>query len=351
MGSAPVFSSGFESEEFSEYATSGFKELLDSSPFSETVQFYDEQNHSWYDIRVVIQNKTSDSESQSEIRQILSEIGTLSRGMYVKFGGDLWLGASHPDSNKMYEKIIAKKCNYLLPFQLNSTDVLHEPCVVESQKDSLSGEANGSIITIPDTQRILYVQFNRNTKQLLEGKRLFVDKNTPMPKVFHISKVDRITYMDDNNGLLRITCDEDQVDLKRDNIELLIADYISSSSNTGSSNTGFGSCAIVNASHDEYTGIREVRMSGRAYPFYAQFMDSDGNVINDVVPVWSIEVNDISMLDKLLLISSADGNSLKCSITPTQDDSLLNTSFTLVLTDSESKYGEYRLECKVVSVT
>lgn len=351
MGSSPMFNSGFESDEFSDYATSGFRELLDASPFSEAIQIYDRQNDSWHDIQVIIQNKTSNSESQSEIRQILSEIGTLSRGMYVKHGSNLWLGVSHPDNNRMYDKIIVKKCNYTLPFQLGSPEIFYEPCIVDSQKDSLSGETNGNVITIPDTQRILYVQFNENTGRLLEGKRLFVDKNTPNPKVFHISKVDRIAYMDGENGLLRITCDEDQVDLKQDNIEILIADYISNSSDTGGSDTGLGTCTIANASGTEYAGIRDIRMSGRAYPFYAQFRDLDGNVVDDIVPVWSVESNDNFTLNNILLAINVDNNALKCSVTPNQDDRLLNATFTLNLTDSENKHGQYRLECKVVSVT
>ena len=108
MGSLPVFNSGFEQEEFDDYATKGFSELLDS-PISCTVQVYDDVLKTWSDMKCIIQNNSTDSENQTDIRQILSVIGTLEIGMYIKYKNNIWLVISFPDDNKIYDKAILRK--------------------------------------------------------------------------------------------------------------------------------------------------------------------------------------------------------------------------------------------------
>ena len=349
MGSLPVFNSGFEQEEFDDYATKGFSELLDS-PISCIVQVYDKVLKTWSDMKCIIQNNSTDSENQTDIRQILSVIGTLKIGMYIKYKSNIWLIISFPDDNKIYDKAILRKCNYTLPFQTTSSTIIQEPCIVLTQSEYTSGENQGNIITLSDSQRAILIQYNENTKYLVEQNRLFIDQLCDKPKVYKITKADRIYYMNGTNGLLKLTCDEDQT-TDKDDISLKIADYISTTPSPTPVPTTLGVSAIANTKNVVYTTSVDIKVGSTgtsAKPFVAKFFDTSKTEIFGLQSKWSLVLNS-NLTDKVTLTYNATYPD-RCYVNVSNDSSLIGSSFTLELVDANSLYGKCAVTCNITPV-
>ena len=261
-----------------------------------------------------------------------------------------WLVMELNADNTVFTKGVMQKCNYILPFQTNSSTIYNEPCIVLTQSEATSGEDQGSVITISDTQRVIYVQYNERTKYLIEGKRIFIDQNVSEPKVYKITKVDRICYMDGENGLWKLICDEDTVSKNNnDNKQLKIADYISTDTSTVSTSTDTGSCYITNTSSVVYTATKEIKVGGSKVPLMAQFKDASANIVSDVVPVWSLSGLTTEQLGFITLDSTTYTD--RVLVWVSNENSMIGITFILNLTTSDGLYGSAQLQCKAVSLT
>ena len=338
MNSLPVFNSGFEQEEFDDYAMSGFSELL-NSPINNTIQIYNNSLKIWSDVKVIVQNNTAGSEQQSEFRQILSVIGTLKRGMYIKYRNDIWLVISHPDNNKIYDKAIIQKCNYTLPFQTNSSTIIQEPCIVESNQSS-DGESSNKIITVPDNIKFILIQYNENTKKLVEDKRIIIDTVREKPMVYKITNIDTVTKMDGENGLWKLTCKADgSFNPETDNKDLKICNYISSTDIPTPPTPSIGDCCIT------YKNVATIKIGGTEKPFNVIYKDSNGiDITSTLTSVWSIQVpvgfeNDIHFTPKDNL----------CGLRAEDNEDLIGKTITLNVKSSDGAYSG-SLNVKVVSL-
>ena len=102
MGKIPTFNSGFETEEFNNYAIDGFDELLADSPISESVSICDANKTIIKTFKAIVNNNTVDNAKKSTERQILTDIGVLQTGDYVMYRNKLFLIISYPDNNGFY---------------------------------------------------------------------------------------------------------------------------------------------------------------------------------------------------------------------------------------------------------
>ena len=112
----PTYNSGFEGDEFANYAQDGFEEILESELADDIEIFEKSLSVEPVKTRAIIQGVTSDTYNNSVMRQFICRIGTLRAGQYIKARGQYWMVYSLPDNNKMYEKAIAWQCKYSIYF-------------------------------------------------------------------------------------------------------------------------------------------------------------------------------------------------------------------------------------------
>lgn len=288
--------------------------------FSDSLDYHDETLKNTVKQRFVISyHKDENKKKITAFPNELLNIGDMIDCFELK-----WLITNINPDQQVYTKGTMQQCNYTLPFQNSTPTIIQEPCIVLSQSDSLSGEDTGNIITIPDTQRVVYVQYNDNTAKLVEGKRLFIDKLCAKPKVFKITKIDRIYYMQGINGLWKLTCDEDLTVGADDRPDLLIADYVTDTPSQPNTPSQAGSCEIT------YKTTPEIKYGGSGKTFTAVFKDTNGVVLTANIPVWTLDVP-TECIGKIIIDSQSD---MIMHITVINDSSLLNKTFTIHLTDT-----------------
>ena len=262
-----------------------------------------------------------------------------------------WLTTYVNPDKTVYTKGIIQQCNYTLPFQTISSTIISEPCIVLTQSENTSGEDQGNVITLSDSQRAILIQYNENTKYLVEQKRLFIDQLCDKPKVYKITKADRIYYMNGNNGLLKLTCDEDQTVVANDRVDLKVADYISTDPVIPPTPTVLGVSAIANTKNVIYTTSVDIKVGSTgtsAKPFVAIFKDTTDNVIQSISSKWSL-VLPSALTDKVTLTYNPTYPN-RCYVNVSNDASILGSSFTLELVDSNSLYGKCSLICNITSL-
>lgn len=275
---------------------------------------------------------------------------TLILGSKVQWKDIYWLITElNLDDDVLIDGTI-QQCNYTLPFQTTSSTIFYEPCIiVDATRTSSTGESETKIITLSDTQRVVYIQYNENTKYLVEEKRLFIDQFADVLKTYKITNVDRVTYMNGSNGLLKLTCDVSET-TDKDNVALKIADYISTDPYIPPTPTTAGASYITNTRDVVYTQAVELKIGGEfPKPFVALFKDVDGNAVEGISPKWGLVLN-AALEGKVHLTYNADYSN-RAYVAVDDQNALIGETFSLVMTDIDETYKEFVVTCKVVSFT
>lgn len=223
----PLFNSGFENDEFNAFSQDGFEEVLESF-LADDIEIYDKRlSEDFVVSRAVIQGVTSDTYSNSVIRQFLCRIGTLRSGQYVKARDQIWMIYSMPDNNKVYEKAVGWQCKYSIRFVSPlSGKIVEYPVYDINSTQYGSGETDRTHISIGSANHLVYLPYNEETIRIDSGFRFLIDKNKEMPTAYRLAQVDPMSYAcGENDGVIQWTIVESQYDEETDNKELMIADY------------------------------------------------------------------------------------------------------------------------------
>ncbi|CAB1252215.1 protein of unknown function [Ruminococcaceae bacterium BL-6] len=256
---------------------------------------------------------------------------TLQMGDKIFWKNADWLITELSLDDDVYVSGTIQQCNYTLPFQLNTSDIIQEPCIISDNQTTV-GQDQNKIITVPDTLKHILIQYNSNTVQLQKGKRIFIDKQVENPSVYEVTKIDRITHMVGEHGLLELTCEEGQV-TEKDRSDLLIADYVSVLPTPPVSDL----CEIT------YSGFPEIKV-GTSKTFTAVFKDESGNVLTDVMPIWNVIVPNGY---ESYVSFSEDG--MKLIVTVASEFDLIGQTITIKLSNVDNPDG-ITLDVKVVSL-
>lgn len=122
-------------------------------------------------------------------------------------------------------------CNHIVKFFSPLThEIVEYPISVINSTQYGSGETDrydGELhMTIGTSQMIIYITFDEHTRLIDSGFRFLLDRNLEIPTAFEVKQADTISYSDaGERGYIHLTVAEDQYDPKRDNKELMIADY------------------------------------------------------------------------------------------------------------------------------
>ena len=230
-----VYNSGYENDEFSNYATDGFDELL-TTFLSDTVIIYNKTTlEEGLETEAIIQNVTTDNINNDSMRQILCRIGTLRSGQYVEYKNRYWLVATLPDDNKMYEKAIMLCCNHYLQWKNEKGEVVGRYCITMDETKYTVGEKDkGNNIILGDTRFNISIPRDEETLKLVSGRRFLISNTQYNPQAYKLTRIEDVTSyfvskdvlpFQDYSGISNLVCAEDQFNSQVDNKELMIADY------------------------------------------------------------------------------------------------------------------------------
>jgi hypothetical protein len=262
-----------------------------------------------------------------------------------------WLVTSKDSDNKIMDTGIMKQCNYSLPFQLSDSTIVSEPCIVENLQNNIGIQQNITM-TVPDKTVVVMIQYNDNTKQLFEGKRIFIDMVRKDANIYQINKIDNITKMDNGHGLLLMTCESKGGAIKGvDSTDLLIANYYTPvTPSIQSSDSSSSQCFITHNNGDLYTNadVCSLCIGGSPMPFNAAFKDNKGNIIPDIQPVWKFN-NLVNISASDILLTYNDIYPLRAYIQINNNKNLKDATFDLILDDKDATIVSACVHCKVVS--
>lgn len=327
-----------------------FKSMKDKigidSPASKTVSMEKIDKSAFADMKVFINSKTNKFEKS--ISPVMST-DALILGNKVKWKNADWLITDLNLDDDVLVDGTMRLCNYTLPFQTTSSTIIQEPCIVLTQSEYTSGEDQGNVITLADNQRAILIQYNENTKYLVEEKRIFIDQLCDKPKVYKITKADRISYMNGTNGLLKLTCDVGEV-TNTDREDLKIANYISTDPSPTPTPSSSGSSFITDTKGNIYTTIKQIKV-GSSYPtpFDCVFKDVSNNVVSGIQPKWCLLLND-DIKDKVKLTYDPKYPN-RAYVQVLVGNENIGKQFILELVDNNNLYGKCDLLVEVIPYT
>ena len=332
MGSAPVYNSGYEKEEFEMFAKDSFSEILETSPISKNIKIINHDLSLIKDISAIVANNIADSESKSKERYLLTVIGTLSCGDYISYENNTWLIISFIGNNGVYEKAIMQLCNYTIKFQSPNGTILSYPCITSNK--TFSENANQTVISLGENKKSILLPFNENTSLLPVGKRMYVDKRTNPTPYRIIGDIDTTTYNYGDKGLIYFIMEQDLIENNSqypDRPDLGICNYFESTTSPPLLPESEKYSVITSSNVNNQITIGSI--SGRTLTpkFY-----KDDIEVTDIIAVWSYELP-VGYENQFTITSVVGTNKVK--IVAKDNTSLVGKTVTAIVSD---ELGEYK---------
>lgn len=226
----PTLNSGFEKDEFTDYAQDGFDELLTETQLGKDIlfckgKFDGECFEHEVEGKGIVQSETPDAYTQGYKRQLLTRIGEISDYKYIKYDGSIWLIMTEPSDNCIYDKCVLHQCNYILKWQNSDKDIIYCPASIENASQYNTGEEGSKILMLGYNQLMAYISIDDDTVIIDRNLRLFIDYNKTHPIPYKVTRPDTVTYSYGKSRVMCLVLTEDQYNPKTDNIDLMICDY------------------------------------------------------------------------------------------------------------------------------
>ena len=172
---SPSILSGFESDALDDFAGESFLEILNTSLGSD-VELCNYDLSVCLPIRVIIQNNTADTKSNTLIRQVLAPIGTCKAGMYIRYKERYWLIVGLVDDNHMYEKAVVVLCNCLISW-INADNAIIQRWASSSSASQYNNGETGTKYYEFRTDQLMVLTPDDDESLLIDhGQRFIIDK-------------------------------------------------------------------------------------------------------------------------------------------------------------------------------
>jgi|GEM_PF-2590618 len=194
-----------------------------------------------------------------------------------------WICVFQKNSHFLHCKGTFIRTNYLLKWQNSSGEIIKRYCHVQSAAQYNSGEYGNKTITLGSDQLMVILPSDNETNILATPKRIFVDKKEEKPIPYKITRNDNVPYSDWDYGCVNLIMTQDVL-RGIDNIQLGICDYIPPVLPPHQDeDNNLLTCEII------YKGNPTIIAGGNEKTFTAVFRDENGNEVDDIIPLWSID--------------------------------------------------------------
>lgn len=238
MKPQPTLNSGFEKDEFADYARDGFDELLTETQLGKEVilcngKFDGEHFETEFTTTAIVQSETPDTYTQGWKRQLLTRVAdSISNYKYIKYDNQIWLIMNEPSDNCIYDKCVLHQCNYVLKWQLSNRDIVYYPSCIENASQYNAGEEGNKTLVLGYNQIMVYLSMDDISVLINREQRMFVDYNTVCPVPYRVTRHDTVCYSYGRSRVLCLVMTEDQYNPDTDSIEEWLCDYVTSPAST-----------------------------------------------------------------------------------------------------------------------
>lgn len=257
-------------------------------------------------------------------------------GDIIEVFGSHWLVMEARADNTTHMTGIMMQCNHLFRFQNFDSRIIERWGIIDMSGYSSSFNSDTQLQRAEE-QMVFYMPYDMDTAKIFVDKRLAshvgYDKyGQQILFTFKVTGVNPVAQsFNPNDHLLVIKAVRDLYSPNNDSLELYICDYIEPTEDDSSVNDSLLMCQING---------RDTMRIGTVRVYSATFYDADGQSVNDVTPVWTIdaEVDGINGQD------TDDG----CWTVNVADNvGLIGSSFTITLAGAD---GTYNVASKTVEV-
>jgi len=224
--------SGFERDEFIDYAVDMFEETLDETFLGEPATLYtdgtlDEETAIHTNINVW--GNTPVREMFLEIRHVIARYGHLKLGNYVRYQDTLYLITEPPGFNQIHMHSWMVRCNYTIRWIGHQGKIVEWPCCFGDETRFSPGEIENKHLILPSTQLLLALPKNNDTVRLKRGMRFIIDDfdraQHDVPQVYSITKPNASQKASDTGTLFKFNMLEDSFNSSTDSAQEMVADY------------------------------------------------------------------------------------------------------------------------------
>lgn len=167
--------SGFESEEFENFAGDALEEALASSVATEVeICNYDLSVRT--KARVIVEGNVQDTKLNSLKRRLITRIGLCKAGQYVYYKDRYWLIEGVVDDNGLYDKGVMTICNYQLSWLNENGKPVSRWAFVASASQYNSGETSTQFMYIRTDQLMVLLPNDDESLLIPHGKRVVIDE-------------------------------------------------------------------------------------------------------------------------------------------------------------------------------
>lgn len=329
--------SGFESDDFDNFAVDVFLEATQSS-IGQDVEICNYDLSERTPQRVIINGNVQDTKLNSISRQMLAPIGSCVAGQYVYYKDRYWLIVGLVDNNGIYEKAILVLCNYLLTWQNQNGEIIQRWANIISASQYNNGESSDQYMRIRSDQLLILTPNDDECMLIPHRQRFIIDMRCKLYEksftqditidtskeviTYEFTRFDSVLYNYQNSGCLEYLATQEE---QHDTDGYYVIDgkgyWLCDLPQKNDNKTGILSCEIVCDEPVIYNGLEP-------NIFMAKFYDSDGKEIA-ITPQWHINCDFESDLEVEYI-----GNSISISV---NNEKLLNKSFELSLSAYEYK--------------
>lgn len=167
--------SGFESDDFENFASDALDEALASSVATEVeICNYDLSIRT--KARVIVEGNVQDTKLNSLKRRLITKIGATKAGQYIYYKDRYWLIEGVVDDNGLYDKGVMTICNYKLSWLNEDGNPVSRWCFVTSASQYNSGETSTQFMYIRTDQVMIVLPNDEESMLIPHGKRVVIDE-------------------------------------------------------------------------------------------------------------------------------------------------------------------------------
>lgn len=216
----PYHTSGDE-----ELDTDALDEMLDS-PLADEVELYNYDLSECKVIKAIVNDKVTDTKLKTLNRQIITKIGTIHAGEYIKYKGRFWLLVGLVDDNHFYEKGIMTVCNELLTWVNPEGRIIQRWASVSSASQYNNGETSNMYFYVRTDQLLVLTPDDEDSLMLTSGQRFVMDsrcriyerkfdetvtKDCSNPILtYKLTRADSVLYDYQDSGHFEFLCTQDE---------------------------------------------------------------------------------------------------------------------------------------------
>lgn len=262
-------------------------------------------------------------------------------GDELYYDGNYWLCLEASVFHDLYCHGVFQKCNQEIFWLDKNRKLQSQHCIDINTTQYNSGECADRYMTLGSAQHMLRMQCNEKTLDLRSPIRLFLDKNIENPICHKVTQNDNSSY-NFGKGLCAVTVMEYGTNTERDKLitlddgrKIWIADWMEN-----------GECLIDNLEKktitSEIVSKFQTIFIGKTATFEARFKDNNGNIIEDIAPVWNVE----KAFENSINIEETDSK----IVIKVEDKSLENQTIILSLSASDGSVSTTSITLPIKSL-